>query len=340
MENFLNYGFLGTTFKNWLLAAAFILGGFIVGKICSWIVSTLIHRLAQKTKHSIDDIIVSVIKRPLVLLLSLIGLYLGMRRINLGESVLLWVDRFFSALVIVIIAWAIDSLAGKIITKYVPPKGPDSASLQKVNIQPLLKNLFATLIWIFAGAFVLKAFGYNVSALLAGLGLGGAAVALASKDTLANFFGSITVFVDKPFKLNDRIKIAGFDGYITEMGLRTSRLKTLENRVITIPNSLFTSSPIENISSEPNTKVQQAIHVSRDNTIEKLDEVAALLKDSCLEVRGTEGPTEAGLVTVNGNLCLFNLVYYVKKNFNYLETVNNVNIKILRCFEDVGIKIL
>jgi MscS family membrane protein len=78
---------------------------------------------------------------------------------------------------------------------------------------------------------------------------------MAAKDTVANFFGGITIFTDKPFKINDRVKIGGFDGTITEIGIRSTRLKTLENRIVTIPNSKFTDGMVENVSSEPHRKV-------------------------------------------------------------------------------------
>jgi MscS family membrane protein len=184
---------------------------------------------------------------------------------------------------------------------------------------------------------ILRILGYNISALLAGLGLGGAAVALASKDTLSNFFGSITVFVDRPFRLNDRIKVSGYDGVITEMGLRTSRLRTMENRTLIIPNSIFVANPIENVSAEPNTKVSQTLDVRRDNGPEKIAQGVSLLRDICSKTEGTEGNPAVGLAAIQGIACHLTLVYYIAKGADYLATVDRVNLEILRCFEEAGI---
>ena len=82
--------------------------------------------------------------------------------------------------------------------------------------------------------------GYDVGALLAGVGIGGLALAMAAKDFVANIFGGITIFVDKPFTVGDRVKVNGIDGVVKEIGIRSTRIQTLENRLVTIPNHQFT----------------------------------------------------------------------------------------------------
>ena len=81
--------------------------------------------------------------------------------------------------------------------------------------------------------------GYDVGAIVAGLGIGGLALALAAQDSVKNLFGGFTIFVDKPFKVKDRIKISGFDGAVEEIGIRSTRIRTLDGRMVTIPNSKF-----------------------------------------------------------------------------------------------------
>ena len=82
-------------------------------------------------------------------------------------------------------------------------------------------------------------------------------------------FGGFTIFTDKPFKINDRVKIAGYDGKIKEIGIRSTRLQTLEGRIVTIPNSTFSDNPVENISSEPSRKVVLNLGLTYDTTPQK-----------------------------------------------------------------------
>jgi MscS family membrane protein len=174
---------------------------------------------------------------------------------------------------------------------------------------------------------------------MAGLGLGGAALALASKDTLANFFGSITVFVDRPFRLNDRIKIGAYDGIITEMGIRTSRIRTLENRTVFIPNSLFASNPIENISAAPSIKVSQTFNLKGENGPDKIEKAVGILKEICSTLPGLEEAPQAGLVSVGGANCPVSLTFFVSPRADYSETVSRVNLAILRRFAEEGISL-
>jgi MscS family membrane protein len=331
--------FLGNSLQQWFLTAGFIAGGFVVGKLCSWIMSGVLKRLSRKTKHKIDDIVVDALEKPLAVLIFVGGIALGVKGLTLNEVLNLWSGRIFTILFISVITWGINRLMDAFIVQYVPMKSSNLAGsgIKEVEIQPILRKFFGIFLWIIAGALILRTLGYNVSALMAGLGLGGAAIALASKDTLANFFGSITVFVDRPFRMHERIKIAGYDGYITEMGIRTSRLKTLENRTVIIPNSIFAANPSENISTEPNTKVSQTFALKRDNGIEKIAQGVALLKEIGVQIEGTAGVPSAGLVSIGGAACQITFVYYVAKHADYFVTVNAVNLEILRRFEEVGI---
>ncbi|GHV81574.1 mechanosensitive ion channel protein MscL [Spirochaetia bacterium] len=337
MGDFLGFVFWGNSCRQWLLAAAFVVGGFIMGKLCSLIMSGILKRLSKKTKQRFDDIIIETLEKPLAILVFLGGIALGMQRLTLGETAHLWIDRLLGILFVVVIARAFSRVLKGMIGQYVPAKSSGLIGAREIELQPVLRNFSDIIIWILAGALVLKTLGYNISALMAGLGLGGAAIALASKDTLANFFGSITVFVDRPFRFNERIKIVGYDGYITEMGLRTSRLRTLENRTVIIPNSIFAANPIENVSSEPDTKVSQTINIRMDNGSAKITAGVVMLKELGSAVEGTAGTPSVGLTAIGGVLGQITFVYYVSKTADYLGTVNRVNLEALRRFEEAGI---
>ena len=325
------------TVRQWLIAAAYIAGGLAAGKICSLLLRSLIKAL-KKTKNTIDDLLIAAFKRPLALLIFLAGIAIGVRELWLHETARLWIDRALDSLFIIIITWALTRAADSLIVSFVPANGTKSLN-SETRIQPLLRKFSNCVLWIIAAVLILRTIGYNVSGLMAGLGLGGAALALASKDTLANFFGSITVFVDRPFRINDRIRIGAYDGVITEMGIRTSRLRTPENRTVFIPNSLFASQPIENISAQPNIKVAQTIGFKSDNGKAKIERGIEILRQVAAADPGLEGTAVAGLVSVGGLTCQANFVYHVSKQADYAETVNRINMELLRRFEEEAIKL-
>jgi MscS family membrane protein len=338
MDEFFAFVFFGNTVKQWLLTAACIIGGLAAGRICSLVMAGILKAAGKKTNRPPNDFAAFMLKRPLFLIIVLGGLAIGLEGLQLPEMVRLWISRGLNSCFIVIIAWALNRSIDAVIIRHVRPSGSLSAD-RGSKIQPLLRNFSGFLIWVIAGALILRTLGYNVSALMAGLGLGGAALALASKDTLSNFFGSITVFVDRPFRINDRIRIGDYDGTIIEMGIRSSRLRTLENRTVFIPNSLFASQPIENVSAAPHTKVVQTIRFQGENGPDKIEKGIAILKEIAAGP-GLEGVPSAGLTSVGGRLCHANFVYYVSKRVNYAEVVNRVNLEILRRFAEEDIRLL
>jgi MscS family membrane protein len=333
----MRYVLLGRSAAQWLLAAVFIAGGFIAGHICHRIVSVILKRLCAKTESAFDDLIVAGIRPPLVIILTLGGIRLGLGRLGMSPALLLWADRILQISLILLFASALNKILGALVFHYAPDKASHPFLQGEAPLQPALRKFLASLVWIIAVVCVLRILGYNISAFLAGLGLGGAALALASKDTLSNFFGSITVFVDKPFRINDRIRIGAYDGVITEIGIRTSRLRTLENRIVVIPNSLFTASPIENISSAPSVRIAQTIKVHGENGIGKMEQALELLQN--IQVSGMEGPCSAGLASIGGAVCDIALVFFINGEADYWGTINAVNLEILRRFTEAGIRL-
>jgi MscS family membrane protein len=338
MSDLMRHVLLGRPAAQWLLAAAFIAGGFVVGHICSGIASVILKRFCAKTKSKVDDLIAAELRLPLVVILTLVGVRLGLNCLGISPGLSLWAGRFLKIALVLMIALALNRISGAVIIRHASGKAAHPLLNGDISLQPVLRKFFAVLVWIVAAVLVLQVLGYNISALLAGLGLGGAALALASKDTLSNFFGSLMVFLDKPFRINDRIRIGDYDGVITEIGLRTSRLRTLENRVVVIPNSLFTATPIENVSSAPNTKVAQTIKVHGDNGPEKIGRALELLGN--IQASGLDGRCVAGLTSIGNIVCQISLVFFVARDADYWQTVNGVNLEILKQFKEAGIRLI
>jgi MscS family membrane protein len=334
MDTLLACVVLNNTVRQWLVSLAFILGGLGAGKICSALMRVILQAVCRKTATDIDDILVSVLEKPLGIVVALAGAAIGIKELRIHEGADRWINRGLGSVFIAIVAWAVFRVFDALILRLAPVRG---LSGEGTDIRPLFRKFFKAAISLIAAALILRTMGYNVSALMAGLGLGGAALALASKDTLANFFGSITVFMDRPFKLNDRIKIGAYDGIITDMGVRTSRLRTLENRTVFIPNSLFATTPIENVSAAPNIKVVQNLNLKGDNGPDAIEGALGMLREICSTLPGLEDSPEVALVSIGGALCQVSFTYFVSRQADYQGTVSAVNLAILRRFAEAGI---
>jgi len=137
--------------------------------------------------------------------------------------------------------------------------------------------------------------------------------------------------------LNDRVKIAGFDGTIIDIGLRSTRLQTLEGRIVTIPNATFSESPVENVTREPSRKVAQTIGLTYDMTSDQMLEAMEVLRSIADDHEGTEEKiivSFAGFGDFSMNI-LF--IYYITKDADIVATQTDVNMKVLSTFNDKGL---
>lgn len=200
----------------------------------------LSHFYALEIEQSLSLIILSVCAMVLVENLDL--------TLNLEKYLLIFCKLFLSYNIIRMIYLAVEAF-GFVMQAW----STKTSSQIDDQLAPLATKTLKVLVIIIGGLVGLQNFGVNVTALLAGLGIGGVALAFAAQDTVANVFGTITILLDSPFKLGDRIKILDIEGNIEEVGFRSTRIRTFYNSVITLPNSVVAKEKIDNLSARENT---------------------------------------------------------------------------------------
>ena len=285
MSEFFGRTFYGNTVTQWAIAFAIVIGAVIVGKIVYWITNRIVKRVTAKTKMKLDEILIDMAEEPLVFGITVAGLWFGFNTLTMSAGIQTFAGRVVSVLITIVIAWALTRLADALITEYVEPLIKKTDGDLDDQLLPVAKKGIKLTIWAIAIIIAMDNAGYNVGAIRAGVGIGGLAFALAAQDTVSNLFGGFTILMDKPFGLQERIKIDSYDGTITEIGLRSTRLKTLEGRIVTIPNSTFTQNPIENVTSEPARKVVLNLGLTYDTDDDGIEKAMELLTDSTLHSR-------------------------------------------------------
>jgi MscS family membrane protein len=337
MQEFFAKEFYHNTIGDWGITFLIILGSVIAGKIIYWFFGTIVKKLTAKTKTKIDDIIVDMIEEPIVLALTILGLWYGLHRLDFTEGWYEWMGKVYHILLTVNVTWLVARLVDAIIEEYVVPLTEKTESDLDDQIVPIVKKGLRSAIWILGVIVALNNAGYDVTAMIAGLGIGGLALAMAAKDSVSNIFGGIMIFTDKPFQVGDRIKVGGFDGTITEVGIRTSRMRTLEGRLVTIPNSQFTGNMVENVSAEPTRKVVLNLGLTYDMTAEKMEEAIDLLK----EIAASNNDIEEKIVVGFNSFGDFSLgiifIYYIKKESDVMDTQTTMNLTILKQFAEHGL---
>lgn len=338
MNEFLEKEFYNNTIADWLIALAIIAGAYILSKIIYWFLKNILRRVSSKTKSKLDDLIVDMIEEPIMLAVIIAGFWYGIKSLTVSEELFNIIDRVFYVAVTFDVAWLIARLTDAVIKDYLTPLVEKTDSDLDDQLLPILRKSLKTIIWIIAIVVGLNNAGYNVGTIVAGLGLGGLAFAMAAKDSVANLFGGVTVFMDKPFKINDRIVIDGFDGTILEIGMRSTRLKTLAGRIVTIPNKKFTDSFIENISSEPSRKISITLGLTYDTSAEKMQEALNILGDINKENKNTGEIYYASFTSFGAFSLDISYIYYIKAGEDFFNVQTEINTAILKRFNEKGLE--
>lgn len=298
----------------------------------------LSQKYTLKTKTKLDHLIIDKLEEPVVTAIVLGGFWYGPNYLNLTKTMESFLDKSFYFAITFIIFWFIVRLIDALLLQYLTPIVKNTNSDIDDQLLPIFRKSLKIIIWTLAVVIGLNNAGYDVGALLAGLGLGGLAFAMAAKDTVANLFGGVSVFIDKPFKVNERIQIDGFDGYISDIGLRSTKLKTLAGRIVTIPNKKFTDTYIENITSEPTKKMSMVLGLTYDTTPDAIQKGIAILKEIDIESDYTSTPCIAYFESFGDFSLNIRFMYFIKSKVNYWhEAPNSINYQILKRFNEANL---
>ncbi len=209
-------------------------------------------------------------------------------------------------------------------------------------IVPLVGKSLRLFIVIVGGMVIIKNLtGIEIGPLLASLGIGGLAVALAAKDSIANFFGTLTILFDKPFQVGERIVIENYDGVVESVGFRSSRIRTLTGHLVTIPNEKLVNSTVENIGKRPHIRWSTNIGITYDSPPEKVEEAVAILEAILADHEGMD-PEFPPRVFFNGfndwSLNIMVLMWYHPADYwNFQVCLQRICLDILRRFRAAGI---
>jgi small-conductance mechanosensitive channel len=212
-----------------------------------------------------------------------------------------------------------------------------------LNFVKLIRMITRVLVVVFGAIYILQAItGKPLNALLAGLGIGGLAVALAAQDTLKNFFGSIMIMLDKPFVVGDRVTVDGVDGPVEDIGFRSTRIRTFPGHLVAVPNEKMARINIENIGRRPSIRRLTNITITYDTPPEKVDRALTIIKEILNNHEGMdpEFPPRVYFNEFNdASLNLMMIYWYFPPNYwDFLAFNERVNLQIMRAFEEEGIE--
>lgn len=248
------------------IAAAFglllltLLGKKLVGQLFI----RILQPFAAKTRHQYDDRVLESLRKPVEFLLIILGLFFCQQILQLPNQPL-DLDRFVSAvlklLVTFDIGWALFNLVGVLDLWFASWASRTESTLDD-HLLPFVRKSLRAFIILLAILTAIQNLGYSISGLLASLGIGGLAFALAARDTLSNVFGSLMILLDRPFRIGDWIRAGEMEGVVEEIGFRSTKIRTFAKTLISVPNNVIANLPLDNYSRMPKRRIKLTIGVT------------------------------------------------------------------------------
>ena len=255
---------------------------FLFFQIFRVILRNISYLMVRKTSTKFDDEILEAVKRPVDFLFIVIGAYFAKSVLILSDDISIFLDHILRSAFIAVIFWGLVCILNHLavhIHKITNQFG-DKISADVANFIIKSIRFFIIILGVIA---VFQEWGYNVSGFLASLGLVGMAFALAAKDTAANLFGSLVIFTDKPFKVGDWIKTPQVEGIIETIGIRSTRVRTFAQALVTVPNATLANSAILNWSRMGKRRIKMTVGLTYDtpgSTMKKIvDEIRDMLQN-------------------------------------------------------------
>jgi len=351
--------FMNNTLGQWAGLLGVILLGLLVGKVVSFFLLRQADRMdAIEDRWQLPSIVFKAMAGPITLLCLALGLYAASTFMTLewmkveGEGLGKTVEKVSlldewlkvcQTLAVLSLAWFIYRLV-EVVELLLTRWTSKTETTLDDQLVPLLRKAMRIFVVIVSLLFIAQnVFDWNIGALVAGLGIGGLAFALAAKDMLANLFGSVMIFADRPFQMGDRIIIQGQDGVVEEVGFRSTKIRLLTGPLVTIPNNTVANEIIENVAKRPSIRRILDVTITYDTPAEKVQRAIDVLKEM-LDARSEHFPADfpprVYFSDFNAaSLNLFVIYWYAPPNYwDYMQFCHDFNMELFRRYNEEGIE--
>ncbi len=336
MSELLDY--FNTTYSPYTKAAVTVFLSIVAAGILDIFVSRLAKRFAGFTKTEIDDKLVALLHKPLFLTVLLIGIVLSISYLELSEKIVFYSHGIIYSIIVIIWFFTLIRISNLFI-EHAIQKRADATGLQN-NMIPFIENISKIILIVAVLMALLSLWKVNITPLVASAGIAGVAVAFAAKDTIANFFGGISLFLDKPFTIGDYVVLdQGERGEVVAIGIRSTRIKTRDDIVITIPNSIIANTKIINESAPvPKFRVRIPASVAYGSDIDLVEKILLEVVSGNSNIADDPEP-RVRFRTFGDSALNFELLCWVKEPSLRGKTIHELNSHIYKKFNETGIKI-
>lgn len=336
VSNFIQKTFLGNTIADYGSALLYVVIGIAIAHLLKRLILRRLKRWAKRTTTTLDDQLVRLIERPTLWLLYLGSAYLSLQNLTLSRTAaqLLTVVGIIAATLLLL------QLVGSVVEYSLRIYGfihRDQPSIRQ-SLNALIPAVRVVL-WAIGIVFVLDNLGFDISAVVTGLGIGGVALALASQGILQDLFSYFSILLDRPFEIGDFIIVGSMAGTVEQVGIKTTRLKSIDGEQLILANTDLTASRIQNFQRMARRRVVFTLGVTYETSTDLLEKIPTLVRD-VIEATPQVAFDRAHFVNFGQSSLDYEVVYWVKTKdyLIYCDTQQRINLAIKKQFDHAGIE--
>ena len=344
LQQLLDQSIIGISAGRLLAAFAVLFLALLLKRVLAHLFTSLIFKAVQHTASEIDEMLLKSLRKPGEFLVLVIGLGFMVEILQLPQQptdLNRWAKDFIQILLTFNIAWVCYNLV-TLLEHWLSHWAGTTESTLDDQLIPFIRKSLRVFIVVMAVLMLVQNLGYSISGLLASLGIGGLAVALAAKDSLSNIFGSLMILLDRPFTLGDWVKVGDLEGTIEEVGFRSTRIRTFAKTQITIPNSVLMNMSIDNFSRMPKRRIKMTVGVTYASSPAQMRQAVAAIKQMLRSHPAIDQEFFLVNFTDFGASSLDIMIYCFTSSTiwnEYLEAREDVCLKIMEILETLGMEI-
>ncbi len=280
---------------KYLVSLVYIFLAFYLAKFLDYLTRVWIKKWSKKTNVQIDSLVLNLLNGPVKVVVFVIFLHIGLQVLQWPPKVQVALAKGFTVIVALSLTYMALKCVDLLVGYWHRRSAADADYALNDQLLPVLRKSLKVFVVVVAVLVTADNLEIKVTTALASLSIGGLAVGLAAQDTLANLFGAVAVFVDKPFRIGDLVRLEGVEGTVESIGVRSTRVRNLKGYLVTIPNKAVGNATITNLSRQPSIATEMNIGLAYDTSAEKLERALAILR----EIYGANQMIKGLLVTFN-----------------------------------------
>jgi len=337
MNELLERIYFHNTVKNYIIVLACIFVALALVRLFKRTILTKISHWTEKTKVTFDNYLVGSFERFGIPIINICIVYAGINYLTLSPRVDKIINIATTVAITILVIRFVSSALARVVGAYFIRKHHTASGANEMGAINLIIGI---IIWFIGLGFLFDNLGYDLTAIIAGLGVGGIAVALAAQNILGDLFNYFVIFLDRPFEAGDFLTVGDQNGTVEHIGVKTTRIRTLSGEQLVFSNSDLTSSRIHNYKTMQKRRIVFKIGVTYQTSYEQLEQIPSIIK-SIIEAQDPVRVDRIHFQSYGDSSLDYEIVYYVlDPSYNkYMDIQQAINLGIYKEFASRGIEI-